>query len=324
MTNSAAFVGRVGGLAVALGVGAAVACSQQVAWADNPDSSSDPGGSASSSASSESSSGSSGSSGTAPGHSPAGPPAGSTTANTISNDSSASKPTAADEDSKIGPVDTDSDPDTDTPPAEEPAEKPPASTHEADIADIDDSPRPFLPSGHRATPQAHPQADIKPTSDPKIQSLSTSSTKRAYIGQTTVDSGTTTAKAVQSTQLDMSPATVTVDESQPVIAESAPEARESSTPAPQVVTSLLAAVGLNTLAADSPLAPAAPPPTLFGALEWIRREILKTFFNQRPTIAYNPGPKQPGRRRHRRHGRRRRSRRHRLHLDRHQACQGRA
>ena len=86
----------------------------------------------------------------------------------------------------------------------------------------------------------------------------------------------------------MSPATVTVDESQPVIAESAPEARESSTAAPQVVTSLLAAVGLSPLATDSPLAPVAPPPTLFGALEWVRREILKTFFNQGPTIAYNP------------------------------------
>ena len=41
MTNSAAYVGRVGGLAVALGIGAVVACSQQVAWADSPDSPSD-------------------------------------------------------------------------------------------------------------------------------------------------------------------------------------------------------------------------------------------------------------------------------------------
>ena len=286
MTNSAAYVGRVGGLAVALGIGAAVACSQQVAWADTPDSPSDPsGGSASSSASSESSSGSSGSSGTAPGHSPAGPPAGSTTANTTSDDSTASGSTATSEGSNIGSVDNDSDPDTDTPPAEEPAEKPPAEKPDADIAD---SPRPFLPSGHRATRQAHPQADIKPTSDPETQSLSTSSTKTAHIGQPTVDISTTTAKAVQSTQLDTSLATVTVDDSQPVIAESAPEARESSTTAPQVVTSLLAAVGLSPLATDSPLAPVAPPPTLFGVLELVRREIMKTFFNQAPTIAYNP------------------------------------
>ena len=86
----------------------------------------------------------------------------------------------------------------------------------------------------------------------------------------------------------MSPATVKADEDQPVIAEIAPEARASSTAAPQVVTSLLAAVGLSPLASDSPAAPPAPPPTLFGALEWVRREFLKTFFNQAPTIAYNP------------------------------------
>ena len=173
------------------------------------------------------------------------------------------------EDSNIGPVDTDSDPDTDTPPAEEPAEKPPASTHDADTQTSPrnhDSPRPFLPSGHRATPQAHPQADIKPTSDPKIQSPSTSSTRRAYIGQTTVDSERTAGRRCRprrsshkSTKLDMSPATVTVDESQPVIAKSAPEARESSTAAPQVVTSLLAAVGLSPLASRQPAGPGRAP-----------------------------------------------------------------
>ena len=58
-----------------------------------------------------------------------------------------------------------------------------------------------------------------------------------------------------------------------MIAESAPEARESSTTEPQVATSLLAAVGLSPLATDSPLAPVTPPLTLFGALEWVRREI---------------------------------------------------
>ena len=64
MTNSAAYVARVGGLAVALGIGAAVASSQQVAWADSPDLPSDASGaSTSSSTHSESSSGSSGPSG---------------------------------------------------------------------------------------------------------------------------------------------------------------------------------------------------------------------------------------------------------------------
>jgi aldose sugar dehydrogenase len=284
MTNSAAYVGRVGGLAAALGIGAVVAFSQQVAWADSPDSPSDSVGSASSSASSESSPGSSGSSGTAPGHSPAGPPAGSATANTTSDGSSASGSTATSGGSNLGSVDTDSDPDTDTLPAEEPAQIPPAEKPDVEIAD---PPKPFLAFGNRARTQALPQADIKPAPNPETQSLSTSSAKAAHVVQTTLDISATTAK-VQSTPLDTSLAIVTVDESQPVIVESAPEARASSTTEPQVVTGLLAAVGLSPLATDSPLAPVAPPPTLFGALEWLRREIMKTFFNEAPTIAYNP------------------------------------
>jgi hypothetical protein len=216
---------------------------------------SDSGGSPSSSASSEPSSSSSGASGTAQGHSPAGPPAGSTTANTSSDDTTASGSTATSEGSNIGSVDTDPDPDTDTAPAKEPAEKPPAEKPDADIAD---APTPFLPSGHRASPQAHPQADIKPTSDPETQSLSTSSTKTAHVGQPTADTGTT-AKAVQSIQLDTSLATLAVDESQLMIAESAPEARESSTTAPQVVTGLLAARRSQPAGDRQPAGPGRAP-----------------------------------------------------------------
>ena len=74
-----------------------------------------------------------------------------------------------------------------------------------------------------------------------------------------------------------------------MIAESAPAASASSTTAPQIVTSVLAAVGLSPLATNSPLAPVAPPPTLLR-LRWngYAARFRKTFFNQAPTIAYNP------------------------------------
>ncbi len=324
MTNSAAFVGRVGGLAVALGIGAAVACSQQVAWADNPDSSSDPGGSASSSASSESSSGSSGSSGTAPGHSPAGPPAGSTTANTISNDSSASKPTTADEDSNIGPVDTDSDPDTETPPAEEPAEKPPASTARSRYRGYRrlTEALPALRSPRHAT-QAHPQADIKPTSDPKTQSLSTSSTKRAYIGQTTVDSGTTTAKGGP-----INP-TRHVAGNRQCGRKSTGDRRERPG-GTRIVDNCAAGrhqpAGRRRpqpVGGRQPASPGRAPADAVWCAGMDTPRDPEDLLQSAPHHRLQPRPKQLGRRQHRRQGRRQRSRRHRLHLDRHQACQRR-
>ena len=57
MTTSGAYVGRVGGLAVALGIGAAIATGQGVAWADSSGSSSEPPGSSASPEHSPSSSG---------------------------------------------------------------------------------------------------------------------------------------------------------------------------------------------------------------------------------------------------------------------------
>jgi glucose/arabinose dehydrogenase len=59
-------------------------------------------------------------------------------------------------------------------------------------------------------------------------------------------------------------------------------------PITQVVSGLLAFFGFSPLATNTPVAPAAPSLTLLGLLEWVRREIERTFFNQTPTLAYNP------------------------------------
>jgi VCBS repeat-containing protein len=58
-------------------------------------------------------------------------------------------------------------------------------------------------------------------------------------------------------------------------------------PITQVVSGLLAFFGVSPLATNTPVAPAAPSLTLLGLLEWVRREIERTFFNQTPTLAYN-------------------------------------
>src|SRR6478735_1677361 len=98
MTNSV-YVARVGGLAVALGIGAAVATGHETAWAETPDSSSDTGGASTSSVSGAAESGAtqSGSTGdptatTAPTTDPA-PPSGS-------ESSSSSKSPSGDTDEK--------------------------------------------------------------------------------------------------------------------------------------------------------------------------------------------------------------------------------
>jgi len=58
-------------------------------------------------------------------------------------------------------------------------------------------------------------------------------------------------------------------------------------PVVQIVSGLLAAIGLNPAAANSPVAPLSPQ-TLLGVLALIRREIEHTFFNQAPNLQDTP------------------------------------
>ena len=58
-------------------------------------------------------------------------------------------------------------------------------------------------------------------------------------------------------------------------------------PVVQIVSGLLAAIGLNPAATNSPVAPLSPQ-TLLGVLELIRREIEHTFFNQAPNLQDTP------------------------------------
>jgi VCBS repeat-containing protein len=308
MTNSATHVARIGGLAVALGLGAAVASGQEVAWADLTSSTSDSG--AASGASAAESTGRTGqpdrpaASSSGGGHSRSNPFA---SANTTSDDQSASVPTSNSAGS-TGPVNTEpatSGPAISAPATNQPAATPPPVPASSDpAADVAEAPASPPPSDYNstATSQNAGQADSKSASDVEAQPPSTSITGTVdRAGQPAVDTSTTAdtthVRAVESAQpgttttstsILTSPSTATMADSQPVIGQAAPAALAApATPLADTVTGLLAAFGFSPLATNTPLAPAVPPPTLLGLLEWVRREIERTFFNQTPTLAYN-------------------------------------
>ena len=270
--NAAGYVGRVGGLAVALGVGAAIVTGygSGVAWADTP----------SSSESSES---------TNEGG------AGATEAETKAE-------TKADTD-----ADTDAGADVDTDveagaDAEDEAEADENDEAEAD-ADVDDETGP-QPEAHDETEpvEAQPDTGAVEVADDAGDSARISEPSADESGPTAdVDATEVRVTADEQTELE----TVSLS-SFAARTMSSPEVAEvSTTVAPPVVPSLrlwptafdpitvvtyvtgivssLVNAVLSPFAAGAPALP-ADPPTLWTLLAWVRRE----FFNSSPTITYNP------------------------------------
>ena len=87
--------------------------------------------------------------------------------------------------------------------------------------------------------------------------------------------------------------TVAVDSVAPVALSRVTNQLQAVTPAAvtptrapaNMITAFLAAVGFAPLAAGGPVAPAAPPPTLWAVLAWVRRQVQVTFFNRNPTAS---------------------------------------
>jgi VCBS repeat-containing protein len=305
MRNSALHVGRIGGLAVALGIGTAVATGHGLALADTTDGAGpasndtsqsnsespdagpkaasvesaapgqDAGSGSSPSADSErdelARSGIVQSSGGA--HTSSKPPTG---VDTIPDEPSGMVSTI--EGSVSGPVDTGprtSGEDTGTPTEGQPAVDPPGSS------------RPDSQSARHSmtTSLRSSQADSKPARDVDAGS------------PTTGGSGAITTLDAERQAVELKPV-VTTGKSTSIVetlsaANSQPMDQDATAPqptisAPAIVTGLLGALGFSPLATTDPLPPTAPPPTLFALLEWVRREINRTFFNQTPTIAYDP------------------------------------
>jgi VCBS repeat-containing protein len=309
MRNSALYVGRIGGLAVALGIGTAVAAGHGLALADTTD-----GAGPTSNDTSQSNSEQPDAGPKAASVEPAAPGQGAGSGNSPSADSdrdklarsgivqssggahTSSKPSTGvgipDDPSEVvstiegsvsGPVDTGprtSGEDTGTPTTVQPAVDPSGSAQPDS-----QSARHSITTSHRSS-----QADTKPAPDVDAGSLTTGNSGTANsAGRAAIDATITVElKPVLTTGKSASTVeTLSAANSQPVMDQDA-TARQPTISAPAIVTGLLGALGFSPLATTDPLPPTAPPPTLFALLEWVRREINRTFFNQTPTIAYAP------------------------------------
>jgi aldose sugar dehydrogenase len=312
MRNSAAYVGRVGGLAVALGIGAAVTIGNGVALADTTDG-----------ASGATSSGTSESKSETPDAAPSAAQAGSTapgqgvgpgnseivrsgggaqtssnpsnSVTTTSDDPPASTPTVAGEAGITEPVDTNP---TDTEPAASGQVTGTPATGQLGT-ELTESLEPAPPSARHSNPTSHvpEQGDGKSAWKIEARLPATASGTASNEVRPAVDAETSIAAAAQAVESNLvratgtqekTVATLSTADSESVMALAAPAPPATTATLPDIVAGVLAAFGFGPLATNSPVAPAAPQTMLLGLLEWVRREISRTFFNQTPTIAYNP------------------------------------
>ena len=298
MKNSSSYVGRVGGLAVALGIGTAVVTCHGVAHAESPDG-------APSSPSSNSSETKSETPNTGPAAAQTSSAAPGQAAGAGSASSSGGTEVA---DSGIvrssGGAQTSSNPsnsrdtDSDDPPASAQIEEPEAAiTGAVDTKPTEsDALLPTSQNAHRSTaPSQQPsRADNSPVRVAASRSTTTESTEASNgVRQLAADAKTSSVDVTpQTAELDIAHptdttsstvATLSAVDSQPVID---PAAQDITTP--PIVTSVLAAIGLGPLASTDPVAPVAPAPSLLDVLVLAWREFNRTFFNQTPTIAYDP------------------------------------
>ena len=166
--------------------------------------------------------------------------------------------------------------------------------------DLTDKTEPAPQSAGYSTTTSHQpsQTDSKPARDVEAgQPTAGISGTTKSVGQPVVDVTSSTAHAkLQAVEPNLARttgnsasavATLSAADSQPVTYQVAAAQQATTMTAPRIVTGLLAAFGLAPFATTNPLAPVAPP-TLLGLLEWMRREINRIFFNQTPTMAYDP------------------------------------
>lgn len=324
MKNSAAYVGRVGGLAVALGIGAAVTIGHGVALADSTDG-----------ASSATSTGTETKSETpdAPSAAQAGSAApgrvagqgnsssplryrallsgieiarngggaqtssnSSNSVNTTSDDPPAgSTLTAAGDAGTTEPVDTKP---ADTEPAASGQVTGTTATGQLGTELIDPSGPAPQSARHSTTTSSVPaQGDRRPAWKIEARLPATTSGTASNEVQPAVDAKNGSAAVAQAVEPDVVRVTGTqaktvapssTADSEPVMNLAAAAPPATTVTLPDIVGGLLAAFGFGPLATNSPVAPATPQPMLLGLLEWVRREISRTFFNQSPNIAYNP------------------------------------
>ena len=297
----ARYVGRVGALAVALGVGAAVATGQGlglgIARADESGAGE---GSASAGSSADPSSPDAGDQAAAPT-----PPAGSDhsddTDDTDDTDadagdadgsgmnvgSSGGADTSVNDEGQS--TDTQTDPDPDEPESGDDS----ADAGGDDVTTAPDAtpvPGPHAGAGSAsgapnngssAPPDITPnqkRADVKSDTDGDTASTTTSQTSVPAESRMAVTTGGSANLTTLATTVD-EPALSTTQQQEPLL--SVPDTEEVG------LASTLVAALLAPFVAPGPTAPAGPP-LLWAMLEWVRREVARTFFNQTPVAVADP------------------------------------
>jgi YVTN family beta-propeller protein len=280
--GNAKYIGRVGALAVALGIGTAVATTPWVAVAEPAADSSPASGSSSSDASSaagstntdDSKPAKSGDISGGPDTSPDAPGAAEPADEDpdAETDGHTPEPTAGEE------VDTESetDPESNTPQHppvyESPATEPVALTEPSN----NDGPPPSQPVSVDPPHAADPDAGVADSADGDAGSVHEPAIK------VPVTPASSTAPAVRTGV----PATAMAAQLVPV-AQPLPVAESPVSVVTGLVSGLLAWVGLGPALTNAPAAPVEPP-LLWGLVGWVRRQVQHTLFNRTLTTAYNP------------------------------------
>lgn len=262
VTSPGAYVGRVGGLAVALGIGAAIVGGQAVASADPSDPSSD-------SASSESSATSAGPAtddGTAEESGRTVKPRSAITSRPTLSRQVRHTPTVRSVRPRANPdssttTEATPDPGMDEEPttAPEPTPEKVPGTSRATVAVSAPAVDRSSKRARQQVPDTRPDEDSGPVEPAQAQ---------------TTPSVISSAPSLSITSL----ATTPVDHDPPI-------ARSTPQQAPGIITRLLAPSGFGALAANSPFAPASAT-SLMGFLELVRRELNRLFVNTRPAFTY--------------------------------------
>ncbi len=292
--GSARCIGRVGALAVALGIGAALANNTGIAVAETPSSASADSGSSTGSGSTDT-----GQSAEPSDTATAGPTDESSTAAappTPSQVSSTSEPPeTSDPDPRTGVVQASGGANTTVTTGTEPADDEPAvqPTDASTTAADDDAAGPV--------PQASDTAETAldgPTAAAQPDKTSYSVADTAATAAPNLDPPTSTPEpdepaqaAVFATTLAAAPSTVSpsavMDASAvTMVTDPPPPAAAPPNIFTGIMSGLISAIGFYSQLTDSPV-PVPQDPTLWAVLGWVRREIDYRLFNATPTTAYN-------------------------------------
>lgn len=258
--NASAYVGRVGGLAVALGVGVAVVTGYGVgpAWAETPSGSTSTSSSTSDATSTESAGG-----------------------DPTSQADTATEPTGDDPEAEAEAEA--GDPETDAEPDDAEADEPDDDTVAEEQADEDEAAAEPDTGDSRRVAESTDAADTSSTLDAaqlRVDADEPPETEAASLESFVAQTVPLAAAAESDAELTTTLAPPSVPSLR--LWPTAFDPASAVTYVTGLVSSLLSAA-LSPFAAGAPALPAEPP-TVWALLAWVRRE----FFNSSPTIDYDP------------------------------------